>query len=98
MTSQSASDSAFAVAARHHSRAPCGFVRRSPGAQLLLERAHLLGGLREFRAEAFRLPDLKLVAEADEGDLVLVMPACVLSGSVRIARPSPSIFNISLVP
>ena len=45
--------------------------RRSPGAQLLLERADLLGGLREFRAKATRLPDLKFVAQADKGDLVL---------------------------
>src|ERR1700704_5885395 len=45
--------------------------RRSPGAQLLFERADLLGGLREFRAKAPRLPDLKLVAQADKGDLVL---------------------------
>src|SRR5262249_42822583 len=35
------------------------------------ERANLLGGLREFRAEASRLPDLKLVAETGESDLVL---------------------------
>src|SRR5262245_54536769 len=45
--------------------------RRYPGAQLLLQRANLLGGLREFRAEASGLPDLKLVAKAGEGDLVL---------------------------
>src|SRR5262249_38298869 len=45
--------------------------RRSPGAQPLRERANLLGGLREFRAETSGLPDLKLVAEAGEGDLVL---------------------------
>src|SRR5262245_66614139 len=45
--------------------------RRYPGAQLLLQRANFLGGLREFRAEASGLPDLKLVAEAGEGDLVL---------------------------
>src|SRR5262249_60403103 len=31
----------------------------------------LLRGLREFRAEASGLPDLKLVAETGEGDLVL---------------------------
>src|SRR5262249_39935838 len=52
---------------------PCSVraFRRSPGAELLLERADLLGGLREFRAEAPGLPDLKLVAEAGTGDLVL---------------------------
>src|SRR5438132_14094306 len=49
---------------------PCSerVFRRHPRAQLLLERAHLPGGLRELRAEAFGLPDLKLVAEAREGD------------------------------
>src|SRR5262249_56055696 len=52
---------------------PCSVraFRRYPGAQLLRERANLLGGLREFRAEASRLPDLKLVADTGEGDLVL---------------------------
>src|SRR5262249_20414774 len=52
---------------------PCSVrtFRRHPGAQLLLQRANLLGGLREFRAEASGLPDLKLVAETGEGDLVL---------------------------
>src|SRR3977135_3713745 len=45
--------------------------RRSPGAQLLLERAYFPDDLREFRAKAPRLPDLKLVAQADKGDLVL---------------------------
>src|SRR5262249_37961395 len=45
--------------------------RRYPGAQLPLERANLLGGLREFRAKASRLPDLKLVSEAGTRDLVL---------------------------
>ncbi len=66
VTSQSASDS-IAVAARHHSRAPMRFCRRHPGAQLLLESADLLGGLREFRAKAAGLPDSKFVAETDEG-------------------------------
>src|SRR5262245_44675105 len=52
---------------------PCSVrtFRRYPGAQLLLQRADLLGGLRELRAETTRLPDLKLVTEAGEGDLVL---------------------------
>src|SRR5262249_1216531 len=51
---------------------PCSVrtLRRYPGAKLLLERADLLGGLREFRAEAAGLPDLKLVAEAGERDRV----------------------------
>src|ERR1700741_2394384 len=42
---------------------PCSvrILRRYPGAQLLLERANPLGGLREFGAEALGLPDLKLV-------------------------------------
>src|SRR5262249_37541465 len=44
---------------------------RYPGAQLLLQGANLLGGLREFRAKAPRLPDLKLVTDAGESDLVL---------------------------
>src|SRR5262249_41111116 len=42
-------------------------LRRYPGAQLLFERANLLGGLREFGAKAVGLPDLKLVAETREG-------------------------------
>src|SRR5262249_57282997 len=52
---------------------PCSVraFRRYPGAQLLRERANLLGGLREFRAEASGLPDLKFVAEAGKRDLVL---------------------------
>jgi hypothetical protein len=37
---------------------------------LLLERAYLLGGLREFGAEAFGLPDLKLVAKTGKRDRV----------------------------
>src|SRR5262249_61037361 len=58
---------------------PCSVraFRRYPGAQLLRERANLLGGLREFRAETSGLPDLKLVAEAGEGHLVLD-PAVIL--------------------
>ena len=66
VTGQSASDS-IAVAARHHSRAPMRLRRRHPGAQLLLEGADLLGGLREFRAKAAGLPDSKFVTETDEG-------------------------------
>ena len=78
---------------------PCSerFFRRHPGAQLLLDRAHRPGGLRELRAKAAGLPDLKFVAETDErhrvGD-----PAWAFNVSVNCTRPSPSIFSVSLVP
>ena len=72
-------------------------LRRSPGAELLLERADLLGGLRELRAKAVRFPDLELVAQGDKGDLVLGCRRGFI-GSIRITLPSPSILNISLVP
>ena len=59
-----------AAAARHHSRAPCASSAATREPSCFLQRADLLGGLRELRAEASGLPDLKLVAEADEGDRV----------------------------
>ena len=43
-------------------------LRRHAGAELPLERADFLGGLRKLRAETSRLPDLKLVAKAGERD------------------------------
>src|SRR6185437_6973045 len=48
---------------------PCSerVARRRLGTKLGLERAHLVGGLRELVLEPAGLPDLKLVAEADEG-------------------------------
>ena len=58
---------------QHRCRCPSSFPcsmrlrRRHPGAQLLLEGADLLGGLREFRAKAAGLPDSKFVAETNEG-------------------------------
>ena len=63
----SASDSGKAVAARHHSRAPSALRPASLGTQFGFERAHLLGGLRELALKPAGLPDLKLVAKADEG-------------------------------
>src|SRR6516165_1563435 len=58
---------------------PCSVrgLRRRPGAKLPLERADLLGGLDEFRAEASRLPDLKLVAKAGKGGLVRNARMCL---------------------
>ncbi len=71
MTGQSASDSRSpAVAARHHSRAPCGPSAATREPSCFLQRADLLGGLREFRAKAAGLPDLKFVTETGERDRV----------------------------
>ena len=98
VTGRSASDSRFCC--RGPPSFPCSvrIVRRHPGAQLLLQRADLLGGLREFRAKASGLPDLKLVAEPGKGDFVADAGMSSSTASVRMTRPSPSIFRTSLVP
>ena len=86
---------ASAAAARHHSRAPSAFRAATWEPSSRLERADLLGGLRELRAKAARLPDLKLVTQTDEGDRVRD-PGMALDR--RTTRPSPSILSVSLVP
>ena len=70
----SASDSGKAVAARRHSRAPRALRAAAWELSSLLERAHLLGGLRELALKPAGLPDLKLVAEADESDRLARSP------------------------
>ena len=76
-------------------RARLRAATREPSSRL--ERAHLLGGLRELAAETAGLPDLKLVTQTDERDRV-GDPRMTLQRSLRLTRPSPSIFSVSLVP
>src|SRR5205085_2213576 len=93
---QSAIDSVSAVAARHHSRAPCGFAARSAPSFFFSERIFPVASerraLKRSGAQIWNLWPSPTNATAS------MMPAWSFNGSLRDMRPSASIFTISLVP
>src|SRR6185437_8032894 len=100
VTSQSASDSR-AAAARHHSRAPSGFggasaaIIRAPSSCLKARTFSVASASSVRKRPGSQIRNL---CPRPTNETVSVIPAWLLSVSVRTMRPSPSIFSVSLVP